>query len=182
MDDAARYRANLQDEIHSAYLYRVLASLEAQPQLAAVYQQIAAVEDQHGQFWEAKLRATGQPVPPPSTHLARQNAGLHRPALWRAERAAHAGDRGFQGSHQYDDQPEVQRQAHGRAGSARTNGRSRPSTAAYRAKRWRGWNADTARWPETRCAPPFWAPTRAGLQLQPDDGRRRGGSVRTLAS
>ena len=107
MDDAARYRANLQDEIDSAYLYRVLASLEAQSQLAAVYQHIAEVEDQHGAFWEAKLRASGQAIPP------------HQPT-WRAKTLAFIARRfgvqsvlptlatqESQGSHQYDGQPEV---------------------------------------------------------------------------
>ena len=37
--DFARYRANLQDEIDSAALYRTLADIEAQPQLAQLFEQ-----------------------------------------------------------------------------------------------------------------------------------------------
>src|SRR5262245_61613176 len=45
--DFARYRANLQDEIDSAALYRTLADVEAQPQLAEVYRRLALVEERH---------------------------------------------------------------------------------------------------------------------------------------
>ena len=62
--DLARYRANWQDEIDSATLYRAVAEAESQPQLAAVYRRLAVVEETHAQFWEEKLRAAGQPAPP----------------------------------------------------------------------------------------------------------------------
>lgn len=62
--DFARYRANLQDEIDSAALYRTLAEVEAQPQLAEVYRRLAMVEERHAQFWEQRLQAAGQSVPP----------------------------------------------------------------------------------------------------------------------
>lgn len=62
--DVARYRANRQDEIDSAALYRALAEVEAQPQLAEVYRRLAAVEEAHARFWEEKLREAGQPAPP----------------------------------------------------------------------------------------------------------------------
>jgi vacuolar iron transporter family protein len=62
---ADRYRASWQDEIESAALYTAIAQVEAQPQLAELYRRLAAVEQQHAQFWEARLRAAGQPVPPP---------------------------------------------------------------------------------------------------------------------
>src|SRR5712691_11710456 len=62
--DFARYRANLQDEIDSAALYRTLADIEAQPQLAEVYRRLAMVEERHAGFWEQRLQAAGQTVPP----------------------------------------------------------------------------------------------------------------------
>src|SRR5712692_6340388 len=63
-EDLARYRANLQDEIDSAALYRTLADIEAQPQLAEVYRRLAMVEERHARFWEQRLQAAGQTVPP----------------------------------------------------------------------------------------------------------------------
>jgi VIT1/CCC1 family predicted Fe2+/Mn2+ transporter len=62
-DDIARYRENVQDEIDSATLYRTLAEVETNPQLAGVYQRLALVEERHARFWEQKLRDAGQPVP-----------------------------------------------------------------------------------------------------------------------
>jgi VIT1/CCC1 family predicted Fe2+/Mn2+ transporter len=63
--DVARYRANWQDEIDSAALYRALAAAEPQPQLAEVYRRLAATEEAHAQFWAERLRQAGQPVPSP---------------------------------------------------------------------------------------------------------------------
>jgi VIT1/CCC1 family predicted Fe2+/Mn2+ transporter len=63
-EDFARYRANRQDELDSAALYRTLAEAEVQPHLAEVYRRLAIVEERHAQFWEQKLRAAGQPVLP----------------------------------------------------------------------------------------------------------------------
>lgn len=60
--DVNRYRANWQDEINSAYLYRTLAETEKQPQLAEVYRRLAQVEEDHATFWEDKLAQAGQPV------------------------------------------------------------------------------------------------------------------------
>ena len=57
--DFARYRANRQDELDGAALYRTLAEVEAQPPLAEVYRRLALVEERHAQFWEQKLRAAG---------------------------------------------------------------------------------------------------------------------------
>jgi VIT1/CCC1 family predicted Fe2+/Mn2+ transporter len=64
-EDIIRYRANLQGEIDSAALYRTLAEVEAQPQLATVYRRLAAIEEKHAQFWAQQLRDAGQIVPPP---------------------------------------------------------------------------------------------------------------------
>jgi VIT1/CCC1 family predicted Fe2+/Mn2+ transporter len=62
--DAARYRANRQDEIDSAALYRAVADAESNLQLAQVYRRLADAEEAHAAFWEARLREAGQPVPP----------------------------------------------------------------------------------------------------------------------
>jgi vacuolar iron transporter family protein len=60
--DVSRYRAHRRRELDSAALYRILAELETQPQLAEVYRRLAAVEDQHAEFWGDKLRALEAPV------------------------------------------------------------------------------------------------------------------------
>ena len=78
--DVAQHRANLQDEIDSAALYRVLAEIEQQPQLAEVYRRLAAVEEKHAQFWERQLRAAGVEVPP------RRPSWRSRVLAWLARR------------------------------------------------------------------------------------------------
>lgn len=60
--DLARYRANIQDEVDSAYLYRVVADTQQSPQLAQVYRKLAAAEEKHAQFWQDELRKTGKSV------------------------------------------------------------------------------------------------------------------------
>lgn len=62
--DVARYRANWQDEIDSAYLYRAVADAESHPQLAEVYRRLAATEEAHAAFWEEQMRAAGATIPP----------------------------------------------------------------------------------------------------------------------
>jgi VIT1/CCC1 family predicted Fe2+/Mn2+ transporter len=76
----ARYRASWQDEIDSMALYRAIAEVEAQPQLAELYRRLAAVEEQHARFWETRLRAAGQPVPP------RRLSWRTRTLIWLARR------------------------------------------------------------------------------------------------
>ncbi len=61
--DSKRYRDNLKGEIDRAALYRTLADTEKQPQLAAVYRRLAAVEQAHADSWAKRLRAAGGPVP-----------------------------------------------------------------------------------------------------------------------
>jgi hypothetical protein len=61
----ARYLANWQDEIDSAALYRAVAEVEPQAQLAMVYRKLAETEETHARFWEEKLLAAGTPPPPP---------------------------------------------------------------------------------------------------------------------
>lgn len=51
-DDVARFRANWQDEIESAALYRVISEAEPQEQLAEVYRRLAQTEEKHARFWE----------------------------------------------------------------------------------------------------------------------------------
>jgi VIT1/CCC1 family predicted Fe2+/Mn2+ transporter len=57
--DAARYRANRQGEIDSAFVYRSMAAAEPSEQLASVYIRLAQVEERHMGFWEQQLRAVG---------------------------------------------------------------------------------------------------------------------------
>ncbi len=105
--DQKRYRANWQDEIDSAAIYRVLAEKEDQPQLAEVYRRLAAVEEKHAGFWEDKLRAAGATVPP------RRQSWRSRTLTWLARRfgtqfilptltTLESAD-----SHTYDTQPEA---------------------------------------------------------------------------
>ncbi|MFB6129602.1 MAG: VIT1/CCC1 transporter family protein [Salinigranum sp.] len=61
--DAARYRANLQDETDSAMLYRTLAEVEENPQLAGVYERLGDTEAEHAEFWRDRLRELGESSP-----------------------------------------------------------------------------------------------------------------------
>jgi VIT1/CCC1 family predicted Fe2+/Mn2+ transporter len=61
----ARYRANLQGEIDSATLYRALAEVEANPQIADVYKRLASVEEAHAEFWRNRLGKLGSRLPCP---------------------------------------------------------------------------------------------------------------------
>ena len=60
----AQYVANWQDERNGAALYRAISELEKNPQLKKVYQRLGEAEERHSCFWEAKLRAARQPLPP----------------------------------------------------------------------------------------------------------------------
>lgn len=59
-----RYRANLQDELDSASLYRAVSDAESDPRLADVYRRLAATEEKHAAFWEEQLRRAGAPILP----------------------------------------------------------------------------------------------------------------------
>jgi vacuolar iron transporter family protein len=61
--DAVRYRANLRDEIQSAYLYRTLAAVEPDPQKHGIYAKLAAVEEKHAETWRENLRRIEAEVP-----------------------------------------------------------------------------------------------------------------------
>ncbi len=62
VQDRARYRANIQDEIDSAFLYNAVADAEKSPQLAQVYRKLAATETKHAEFWQEKVRATDNSI------------------------------------------------------------------------------------------------------------------------
>lgn len=57
--DINRYRANRQKEVDGAALYHSLAEIEKNPELAQVYQQLAASEENHAAVWEKKLAEAG---------------------------------------------------------------------------------------------------------------------------
>lgn len=59
----SRYTANIQGEVDSAALYRALSEAEPNPQLAGIYQKLAAVEDEHAAFWARELEKAGFAAP-----------------------------------------------------------------------------------------------------------------------
>ena len=54
-----RYRTNLQGEVDSAALYRVMAEAEKDPHLSEIYRRLAAVEEAHAEFWTKQLGGIG---------------------------------------------------------------------------------------------------------------------------
>src|SRR5207249_1891992 len=62
-DEIPRYLENWQDEVDSAAEYRAMAAAEADPRLAKVYSNLAAMEESHIAFWEDRLRKAGGSVP-----------------------------------------------------------------------------------------------------------------------
>jgi len=58
--DISGFTDHWQDESDAAYLYRVLASVERDPQRRDVYQRLAEVEDRHVAIWERLLAEHGQ--------------------------------------------------------------------------------------------------------------------------
>ncbi|HJU68656.1 MAG TPA: VIT1/CCC1 transporter family protein [Gemmatimonadaceae bacterium] len=63
--DLHEFHHHWQDEADAAFLYRVLASSEADPKRRDIYARLAAVEDRHVQIWSELLSRNGQP---PSSH------------------------------------------------------------------------------------------------------------------
>jgi len=63
-DEPARLLRNWRDELDSAALYAALAQLERDAQQREVYQGLARAERRHAAFWEERLVATGQVIPP----------------------------------------------------------------------------------------------------------------------
>ncbi|RMG36143.1 MAG: rubrerythrin family protein [Planctomycetota bacterium] len=65
--DVARWRGHLQAELDGALIYRTLAEVEPQPELAEVYRRLAEAELRHAEHWRAKLREAGvEPALKPS--------------------------------------------------------------------------------------------------------------------
>ena len=62
-EDIKRYYANLQDETNTAYLYRLIAGIEKDPQLSQVFIKMAEVEESHKEVWAEELRKAGVPAP-----------------------------------------------------------------------------------------------------------------------
>jgi VIT1/CCC1 family predicted Fe2+/Mn2+ transporter len=59
-----QYLDFLTDERNSAALYRTLAEVEKNPQIAEVYRRLAATEEAHAATWAEKLKAANVAVPP----------------------------------------------------------------------------------------------------------------------
>jgi VIT1/CCC1 family predicted Fe2+/Mn2+ transporter len=57
--DVDRYRENLQAEVDSAAQYHALAQAESRSTVAEVYRKLAAAEEKHAAFWEARLEKAG---------------------------------------------------------------------------------------------------------------------------
>src|SRR4051794_33127263 len=62
-EKTARYLENWQDERNSAALYRALSEIETNTQLKEIYRRMGQAEENHSNFWEAKLRSAGQILP-----------------------------------------------------------------------------------------------------------------------
>jgi VIT1/CCC1 family predicted Fe2+/Mn2+ transporter len=58
------YREHLGDEADSAFLYRILAEAEPDPERKEIYLRLAAVEDKHTAVWEKILSDGGAPPGP----------------------------------------------------------------------------------------------------------------------
>ena len=54
---------HLEDEADAAFLYRVLAEAESDPERKKVFAALAVVEDRHVQIWQKLLTEAGHPVP-----------------------------------------------------------------------------------------------------------------------
>ena len=60
--DLQAFKHHWQDEADAAYLYRLLADEEADPQKKSLYTRLAEVEDRHVDVWAALLATHGRPV------------------------------------------------------------------------------------------------------------------------
>jgi VIT1/CCC1 family predicted Fe2+/Mn2+ transporter len=78
--DVERYFSNRQKEIDGAALYRVLAKIEKQPQMAEIYKRLAAAEEKHAATWEQKLEELKVSFPP------RKPTWRARTMIWLAAR------------------------------------------------------------------------------------------------
>jgi vacuolar iron transporter family protein len=71
--DLHDFQHHWQDEADAAFLYRVLASSEADAKRRGIYSRLAEVEDRHVQIWSELLTRNGQP---PSAHRPSTRARL----------------------------------------------------------------------------------------------------------
>jgi VIT1/CCC1 family predicted Fe2+/Mn2+ transporter len=62
--DLHAFEHHWQDEADAAFLYRVLASAEADPNKKSLYLRLADVEDKHVEVWASLLAKHGRPVHP----------------------------------------------------------------------------------------------------------------------
>jgi vacuolar iron transporter family protein len=62
-DQLRRYRRYLLAEWEAAGLYRRLADAEKDPNRAAIFRELAAMEDKHAARWRSRLEAAAQPLP-----------------------------------------------------------------------------------------------------------------------
>jgi VIT1/CCC1 family predicted Fe2+/Mn2+ transporter len=62
-DEQRRLRDNLQDEVDGAAVYAALAEAEKDPNLAAIYRRLAAVERAHAEFWHTRLARSARLTP-----------------------------------------------------------------------------------------------------------------------
>ena len=126
---AKRYLANIRGEIDSATFYQALSELEKRPEVAKVYQRLAAIELSHAEFWKQRL----------ATRLGREIPDLRagwraRVLIWIARRfgagfvlpiatSLERGDSGY-----YEAQPEAI--AHGLPAAERSHARLVEALAA----------------------------------------------------
>ena len=64
-EDLALWRHHLGDEADAAYLYRILAEAEADPERQSIYAGLAQVEDRHTELWQQVFRDRGVEVSVP---------------------------------------------------------------------------------------------------------------------
>jgi vacuolar iron transporter family protein len=100
LKEVQRYLGCYQEEIEAAALYGAMAEVESSPEVAEVYRRMAAVEEQHAEFWARKLEAAKVTVPPRRLGWRtraliaigrRFGPGLVLPALMGNERRGTAG-------------------------------------------------------------------------------------------
>jgi len=105
--DLKRFQENLQDEVDSAAMYRVIASVEKHPQLAEVYIRMAEVEEDHASFWEKKIADSGARLHARSVSWRSRILGRLSRRFGPAFVLPTLVNRERQGSTSYDTQPEA---------------------------------------------------------------------------
>ena len=105
--DIKRYRENLADEVSSAYLYRTLVDIEGATPLAEVYKRLAETEEAHANFWEDKLKQSGQIIPPRSPDWRSRTLGALARRFGPSFVLPTMANLEQMGGHTYDQQPEA---------------------------------------------------------------------------